>query len=90
MGERQIPVIEIEAFRLGRQQAVDVSARVRNACEAIGFFFDRTPEENSKIGRTGTNFGGPSYTPFEAESLTATLGQQGLADLKECLNALDQ
>jgi hypothetical protein len=54
MGERQIPVIEIEAFRLGRQQAVDVSARVRtarvrNACEAIGFFFDRTPEETSKI-----------------------------------------
>ena len=109
MGERQIPVIEIEAFRLSRPRAVDVSTRVRNACEAIGFFFitghgvlagvidelmkqarlffDRTPEEKSKIGRTGTNFGGPGYTPLEAESHAATLGQQGLADRKECIDA---
>jgi len=109
MGETQIPVIEIEAFRLGRPRGMDVSARVRNACETIGFFFitghgvpagvidelmkqarlffDRTPEEKSKIGRTGTNFGGPIYTPLEAESLAATLGQQGLADLKECIDA---
>jgi isopenicillin N synthase-like dioxygenase len=33
-----IPIIPIEAFRNGTSGAKDVSARVKDACETIGFF----------------------------------------------------
>ena len=50
-------------------------------------YFDQTPDEKSKIKPSGNSFGGPCYAPLGTESLAATLGQEGLVDFKECLDA---
>ena len=50
-------------------------------------FFDQPLAAKMTIAPEGDTFGGPCYAPLESESLAATLGVAGLADLKETLDA---
>jgi isopenicillin N synthase-like dioxygenase len=49
-------------------------------------YFDKPLEQKTKMKRSGTSFGGPTYVPPNSESLGALDGQVGQADLKESID----